>query len=351
MNALREQFAQALHRIEVNGRRRERAIEAHTEIQTVLARDSQLQRWGIDSRLIGSYGRQTAIHPCKDVDVFARLVKLDTSASPQDVYSGVGAVLLDQYGHVEQGGRVTLQARSIKIDFPDPVDPNASIAVDAVPAVRHNSRWAIPTRDRDLWAPGQTRWVMTDPERFGELSTHLNQASWSPAVGGQGAYKPVVKLMRQAREVHLRDQKPGGLYVELAVYDVWANRRVSGNEWGPLFAGTLREVAHRFFTAAAYAPLLDPGLGTPVDPPLDAAQWQHASATFQGLAALAAEALNASRCSAASKWRSILGKNDRGDVFPLPPGCSGPGGAAGGLAGAGLLGVGAGRPREADGFG
>ena len=350
MHALHEQFSQALNRIEVNGRRQERAIEAHTEIQAVLVLDPRLQRWGIDTRLIGSYGRRTAIHPCKDVDVFARLVNLDTSASPQDVYSTVAAVLVDRYGHVEQGGRVTLQARSIKVDFPDPVNPNASIAVDAVPAVRHGYRWAIPTKDRDLWAPGQTRWVVTDPERFGDLSAELNQAPWIPSVRGQGAYKPVVKLMRQAREAHLKDQKPGGLYIEFAVYDVWANRRASGNEWGPLFAATLREVAQRF-ASAAYAPLLDPGLGTPVDPPLEAAQWAHASETFQGLANLAAEALNTDRCNAALRWRRILGKNDRGDVFPLPPGCSGTGLATAGVVGAGLAGVAAGRPREAQGFG
>ena len=345
MNALHEQFTQALRRIEVNGKKQQRAIEAHTEIQGLLAEDPKLRDWGINTRLIGSYSRQTAIYPGKDVDVFARLEKLDTSANPQDVYNGVWAVLLAQYGHVEHGGRATPQARSIKIDFPDPTDRNASIAVDAVPSVRQGSRWAIPTKERGLWAPGQARWVTTDPERFGDLSTQLNIASWSPAVGGQGAYKPVVKLMRQAREVHFRDQKPGGLYVEFAVYDVWAKRRVSGNGWGPLFATTLREVAHRF-TSAAYEPLVDPGLGTPVDPPLDAAQWKHASTTFQGLANLAVEALNADRCDAALKWRRILGKNDRGDVFPLPPGCS-----ATGLVAAGLGGVAAGRGSEAQGFG
>ena len=349
MHALREQFNQALTNIEVNGKRQERAIEAHTEIQTVLARDPQLQRWGIDTRLIGSYGRRTAIHPCKDVDVFARLVNLNTSASPQEIYDGVAAVLVARYGHVDHGGRATPQARSIKIDFPDQSNRNASIAVDAVPAVRHGSRWAIPTKDRDQWAPDQTRWVTTDPERFGDLSTQLNTASSSPKVGGQGAYKPVVKLMRQAREAHLKDQKPGGLYIEFAVFDVWAKGRVRGNEWGPLFADTLREVANRF-ASVAYEPLLDPGLGTPIDPPLDAVQWQHASTTFQGLATLAAEALSTDRCSAALKWRQVLGKNDRGQVFPLPPGCSATGKVTAGAVGA-LAGVGAGRQREADGFG
>lgn len=176
MHALNEQFSQALTRIEVNGHKKQRAIEAHTEIQGLLAQDPRLQIWGINTRLIGSYGRQTAIYPGKDVDVFAHLENLSTAVSPQDVYNGVWAVLVSEYGSVDQGGRATPQARSIKIDFSDPSDRNASFAVDVVPAVRQGERWAIPTKDRDLWAPGQTRWVTTDPERFGELSRLLNAA-------------------------------------------------------------------------------------------------------------------------------------------------------------------------------
>lgn len=350
MPALNEQFSHALNRIEVNGKKQQRAIDAHTEIQELLARDPQLTNWGVNTRLIGSYSRRTAIYPGKDVDVFARLENLDTSLNPHEVYNGVWAPLVAQYGHVENGGRATPQARSIKVDFPDATDYNASIAVDAVPAVRQEFRWALPNKDRDLWAPVHTRWVTTDPERFGHLSTQLNTAAGSPAVGGQGAYIPVVKLIRQAREVHLGNQKPGGLYVEFAVYDVWAKGLVSGNERGSLFANTLQSVSQRFASAVS-DPILDPGLGTQVDPPLDAGEWQHASATFQGLANLAAEALYADQCNAALKWRRILGKNDRGDVFPLPPGCTDTGPATGGVVGAGLGGVASGRPREAQGFG
>ncbi len=345
MHALHEQFDQALTNIEVNGEKRQRAIDAHTEIQDLLADDEQLRTWGINTRLIGSYSRKTAIYPGKDVDVFARFENLDMSASPEAVYGRVEEVLVQKYGHVANGGRATPQARSIKVDFPDSRGTNASLAVDAVPAVRHGIRWAIPTKDRNLWVPGQTRWVTTDPERFGVLSSELNMASWSPAVGAQGAYKPVVKLMRQAREVHLGDQKPGGLYVEFAVYGVWVNRQVTGSEWGRLFASTLSHVANRF-SLASLQPLVDPGLGTPVDPSLDVTQWEQASAIFSNLANLASEALKASRCEAALKWRQILGTNARGEVLPLPPGCGSTGPAA-----ASLTTVAATRPSEAQGFG
>lgn len=347
MDLLHTQFENALTNVEVNGDKRERAIRAHTEIQAVLNADDLLRAWGISTRLIGSYGRHTAIYPGKDVDVFARFEGLDTSASPESVYNAVESVLVRQYGHVRDGGRVTPQARSIKVDFPD-TQGRADFAVDAVPAVRNGLRWAIPARDRGLWAQISSRWFTTDPERFSDLSTELNLATWSPSVKGQGAYKPIVKLMRQVREIHLGDRKPGGLYVEFAVYDVWRSGLVTGNEWGVLLAATLRSVAGRFSQAPS-RPLCDPGLDTPVHPALSEPEWLQAANVFHGLAQRAEDALLASRCAAAKAWREILGRNSRGDVFPLPPGCDAAGFA---IPAAGVVGLGMTTgPQEASGFG
>ena len=347
MDSLHAQFEKALTIVEVNGEKRKRAIAAHTEIQSVLNADHRLRQWGISTRLIGSYGRQTGIYPGKDVDVFARFEALDTSASPESVYSAVESVLVGEYGNVRGGGRVTPQARSIKVDFPD-INGVANFAVDAVPAVRNGARWAIPATDRSLWSYIPSRWITTDPESFSDLSSALNQAPGSPSVRGQGAYKPMVKLMRQTREVHLADRKPGGLYVEFAVYDVWRNGLVSGSEWGVLLAASLRMVAYRFSRAPS-EPLLDPGLNTPVNPALSEFEWGHAATVFHGLAQRAEGALGASRCAAAKAWREILGQNARGEVFPLPPGCDAAGFA---LPAAGLVGLGmATGQQEASGFG
>jgi len=340
METLHTQFSQALSNIEISDARRQRAIAAHTEIQSSLSSDKTLCDWGINTRLIGSYSRHTAIHPGKDVDVFARLERLDTRANPEAVYQRVWEVLVARYGR-----RATPQARSIKVEFPSGTGIDTSLAVDAAPAVRSGNRWAIPAKDRNLWADSPSRWVVTDPERFGELSSDLNAAAWSPTVRGQDAYKPVVKLMRQVREAHLGDLKPGGLYIEFATYDVWNSRLVRGSEWGQLLTVTLGAVASRF-AAAPTKPLVDPGLGTPVDPALDAAVWHSAAQTFRRLADLAEVALSAERCTAAAKWREILGKNARGQVLPLPPGCD-----ARGFATTGTAGLAATRPREAQGFG
>ena len=340
METLHTQFSQALSNIEVSDARRQRAIAAHTEIQDLLSSDKILRDWGINTRLIGSYSRHTAIHPGKDVDVFARLEHLDTRSSPEAVYGRVEAVLVARYGR-----RATPQARSVKVDFPSAGGVDTSFAVDAVPAVRHSTQWAVPNKDRSLWTQGSSHWVATDPERFGQLSSDLNNAGWSPAVHGQNAYKPIVKLLRQVRDVHLGNHKPGGLYIEFATYDVWNSRLARGSEWCQLLAATLRAVAARFEAAPAQ-PLIDPGLGTPVDPALDGAVWLSAAQTFRRLADLAAEALNAGKCTAAARWREILGENARGQIFPLPPGCD-----AAGFATTGMAGLVAARPREAQGFG
>ena len=91
MPNLRKQFEQALTTIEVNGEKRKRAIDAHTEIRELLLQDKQLQEWGIEPLLIGSYGRGTSIYPGKDVDVFLRFTKLDTRAEPKACLTLYGA--------------------------------------------------------------------------------------------------------------------------------------------------------------------------------------------------------------------------------------------------------------------
>ena len=318
MATLRSQFTSALTNIQVNGDKQARAIEAHTEIQDLLSADDQLSEWGINTRLIGSYSRDTAIYPGKDVDVFARLGELDTDATPRGVYERVETVLVDEYGLVADGGRATPQARSVKIDFPDPDDDdaNAAFAIDAVPAVRDGERWAIPTKDRNRWAASTGRWVTTNPEHFAQISSDLSTSTLSPSVGGRNAYKPIVKLTRQARRTHLGDRRPGGLYTEFAVYDVWNSGLITGDEWDTLFATTLRRVANRFGNNTLI-PLTDPGLGTAVSPELAYEDWQHAKNKFLELADLADEALTSDDCKAAFNWRKILGENDRGQVFPL----------------------------------
>ena len=359
MASIRKQFDQALTNIQVSGQKRQRAIDAHTEIRELLQGDEQLKDWGAEPLLIGSYGRETGIYPGKDVDVLLRLADLNTDAEPRKVYDEVWRVLLGKYGQYGQGkGRAQQRNRSIKVHFPDRKGLSGSrenFAVDVVPAVRDDNYWAIPTHDQNEWAGEDGRWIRTAAVQFGDLSTELNQAQTTPRVGDRAAYKPIVMLVRQVRETHLGDAKPGGLYMEFVTYEAWNTHRVSGKEWDTLLAGTLKYVADHFANASV-KPLLDPVLGTPYDPPLTDGQIKQAAEEFGRRAGDANRALTMNDYDAAVAWQKILGSNDRTKpepVLPLPqkPGSGGGGMGTGAVGGGGAGGAGIARPNEATRFG
>lgn len=323
MQLLGEQFERALKNVSVSGAKRERAILAHKEVRELLESDATLRSWGADSILIGSYGRRTSRFPAKDVDIFVRFNNLTVSADPAIVYNQVYSILINEYGSKEEGGRVTKQARSLKIDFDDSAVPGGldSFSVDGVPAVQWNGHWGIPNKDPEAWRTEETRWVKTDPVQFGDDTDALAVSSRTPQVGSRNAYRPIVRLVRQARHIHLRDFKPGGLYAELATYYAWKANQVHGSSWAVIFAGTLAAVAKQF-EDAAHVGMVDPVLHTPLSPGLSNDEWSSAAVVFAHLAAQAKDAVHADdRCRSAYLWRQILGENERGSVFPLPDGC------------------------------
>lgn len=321
---LSQQFGEAVKRVTVSDKKRERVIDAHKEVREVLEADLTLRAWGINPYLIGSYGRRTSRFPAKDVDIFLRFDNRTTAASPDVVYEQVKTVLANTYGLADNDpdGRVTEQARSLKIAYSDPLLPGGTdeFSVDAVPAVQWGDHWGIPNRSRDQWASGEARWIKTNPIKFGEFTDGLATSTETPVIDGRNAYRPVVRLVRQVRHVHLGALKPSGLHAEIATYDTWSAGEVSSVAWALAFAQTLSAVAQRF-RAASDQPLLDPALETPLKPELDPSAWNVAANVFSLLADKAQEALEADVCRAAFLWREILGENENGPVFPLPAGC------------------------------
>ncbi|MET0558424.1 MAG: nucleotidyltransferase [Solirubrobacterales bacterium] len=309
METLSSQFSQAISNITVNGGRRGHAIAAHSEIRALLETNPLLRGFGVDTVLIGSYGRRTGIYPGKDVDVFVKLTELDTASEPSRVFEAVHAPLLAHFGE----GRVTPQARSVKVSYDV---KGHEFSVDAVPAVRFNGRWAIPTHDRDFWTKGpQERWVETDPELLTKLTEARNKV---PLVEGDGAYVPTVKFVRQIRSHHLGDAKPGGFYFELACYWAFERGEVSGSSYAEILATSLRSIARQLASGGV---LTDPVLGRPFAPAPGLGDLQSAATAFAALASQAEAALQAERCPAAAIWQRLLGANSRGNCFPLPSGC------------------------------
>jgi hypothetical protein len=303
-----EQFDAAKSRIEIGVAKRARAIAAHTEIRVWLETDAQLVSWGVDTILIGSYARRTAIHPGRDVDVLVKLPSLDVNADPEEVFGAVSDMLVAKYGD-----RAEPQRRSVKVSFDT---GNDEFAVDVVPAVPTTEHWAIPQRDSELWRtdePG-TRWIETDPERLGELTTDMNGQL---KIAGQGAYVPTVKLMRQTRRHHLAEAKPGGLYFELLTF--WAfDGGIEGGSHAEILAAALASASAQLADGSA---LLDPALDSVFNPAPADHERIAAAQLYAQLSEKAERALDLPRCRAAVLWREILGENERGPCFPLPDGC------------------------------
>jgi hypothetical protein len=311
-STLTAQFKAASSNIEIYGPKLDRAVAAHQEIRDVLANDERLLALGADPVLIGSYARRTGIYPGKDVDVFVRLMKLSTDEHPKVAYDAVLKPLREEYG-----ARVTEQPRSVKVDF-EPTGPGKSdgFSVDVVPAVPLGEEWALPVPDPKDWTAAGEAWVATNPTNLTDLSIKRNE---QPKVGEQGAYKPAVKMVRQIRKHHLDDAKPGGLYFELLTYRVFEQWTMPTSSWAELVRevldglASLLEEGYQLINPAddrAYAPAPSPE------------ERSAASVLFRKLSNLAGTALEADRCMAAKHWREIFGTNDRGEVFPLPEGCT-----------------------------
>lgn len=302
METLDQQFDDALTRINLNAGQVAKASDAHKEVRAVLEADPTLRSYDVDTILIGSYGRHVAIQPGHDVDVFVKLHDYDQD--PESMYAAVRQPLKDHYGaRVDDSG-----AHAIAIDFgPD-------FSVDAVGTTEDppSSHWVIPGPD-DTGL--RTQWEQSDPERLHDLATGMNQTG--PQVGGQGAYIPVVKMVRQIRGHHLGGERPKGLYFEFLTYDAF-EQGVTGTTFAELLTSTLQRMATHLESGQI---VNDPALERPYQKPPTTEQLSKAAHIFRQLANTAAAALQMERCPAAVAWRQIFGKNGSLWVFPLPPGC------------------------------
>jgi hypothetical protein len=300
---LSEEFADALERI---GIKRAAAMAAHAEVRTHLELDPKLSEWGVDTILIGSYARKTAIHPCHDVDVFVKLPSCEET-NPETVFAEVRRVLVAAYGD-----RASEQRRSMCIrGF------GANISVDAVPAVPYQSHWQIPQTATQQFGGRwlKDRWEHTNPEQLTELTHRMQERG--PSVAGNNAYIRIVRFIKQIRDTQLGPAKPGGLYVELLTYWAFAEG-VAGNSYAELLAATLNSIASQLSSGAT---VIEPAMDATYSPAPDPGAISAAALGFSGIAAEARRALTLETCPAAAAWRRILGQNANGWVFPLPQGC------------------------------
>lgn len=309
MATLATQFHGALSSIEPAADA-DHAQDAHKQVSEVLKADERLRNLGIEPLLIGSYKRHVSIKRVKDVDVFARLTKADSSLRPGAILDHVCEVLDEAFP-----GRAERQHRSVKIDFPD-----YDLSVDVVIARPCGDHWEIPQRIEE---DGRASWVETNPTKMTELTTAANKEF---LLGDDGVYVPVVKLIRQIRRTWIDDQ-PGGYYFEVLTYHAFQDQQPRERTIADYLAIVLRQIAD------ALPDLVEEG---PVDPTLPentiktkatADQIKSAATRFAEAAELAETALREDDpCRAAVMWRDLLGNTvntvSPEQVFPLPDYCN-----------------------------
>jgi hypothetical protein len=317
MATLATQFKAALGRIEPETDAKN-AQEAHKQVTAALEADDRLKNLGVDTYLIGSYGRHVSIKRVKDVDVFARLTKATSALRPGDILDHVTAVLEKTFP-----GCVERQHRSVKIDFPE-YDLSVDVVI-ARPCVDHpDDHWQIPEKIED---DGCASWVETNPIKMGELTTAANKEFLlSEDDPNSGVYVPMVKLIRQVRRTWVDDQ-PGGYYFEVLAYHAFQDIQPKQTTVAGYLTVVLREIAERL------PDYVDEG---PDDPTLDdrtiktkatAEQIEAAAERIAEAADLAQQALKEEDpCKSAVLWRDLLGKThhttEPEDVFPLPDYCN-----------------------------
>lgn len=307
MATLSSSFRTALTTIEPSSVDKVNAPLAHASVRTTLTNADTLQAWGLSPVLIGSYKRDVSIRRVKDVDVFCRMESINSDVSGSEVLDAFFDVLDSEYGRDSDGSRrVRRQARSLQVAFPE----YDGLYVDAVPArPRQDGYWEIPSKDSD-------EWQSTNPEQLTQLKTDMNAATGE-------LYVPTVKLLRQARRTIL-NSRPGGLFVELALYDACTKGLVQFDDQALAFVTGLEAVASYLQDKISWGRELP-------DPTMDGhsasfratdVQWVNARDRFVKAAENARAAYVEDDAGiAALAYRGLLGESGDGvTVFPMPAG-------------------------------
>lgn len=303
---LSDQFAVAMGNIEPSEDDKDNAPNAHKDVRAVLEADETLSKWGVSPVLIGSYKRSVSIRRVYDVDVFCRLQEISSDVGPKDLLDHFFTVLVTAYG----SGRVKRQARSVQIAFPEFDD----LYVDAVPArLRLDRTWEIPQRQPE------EGWQQTNPDEMTTLSSVMNDRH-------SDFYVPTVKLMRQTRRALIGKAKPGGLLVEMALYQACSQGLVAGTNPASYYVTGLEGVAQVVRNLVDFGTQIpDPTIpGTNLSFRATDVEWASLRDKITSAATAARRAYDTdNRCEAAATYRSLLGANDDHEfVFPLPEDCN-----------------------------
>lgn len=151
------------------------------------------------SRLIGSYGRQTAITDIKDVDTLLFLPDEALERTPESVLRELKGVL-DHYP--DATAEASSQRRSIRLDF-----SAHGLCMDIVGAVADDGL------ENPLWIPDRQKkqWVRSDPLGYGRSLSAAN-------ADHGGKLVPLIKLVKAWRDEQMTYRRPKSYLLEVIVF-------------------------------------------------------------------------------------------------------------------------------------
>jgi len=252
-------FKEFLGEIEPSPSYKEDQKAGHATLRRRLASDDQFGPIHVNTFLQGSYKRNTAIHPGKDVDIVV-VTSLDPAkVTPSEANAFLGKCLRKYYEKVDPQTRsfaVTLSYVSMDVVLATShlisADPTLQKSFSKIDGLELATGWTehpllIP--DRDLG-----RWVETDPKRQLAWTTELNEACG-------GYFVPLVKLLKWWRlECYERPKNPKGYVLERLAGDC-VDRSVRDHAEG--FLSLLQNLyrAYSGYVSARGVPNLpDPGV-------------------------------------------------------------------------------------------
>lgn len=280
-------FQSYLSSLELTNRERAEAVAQ----QIALRERLRLHVAGvIDSRLMGSYLRGTAIRPLKDIDVFmvldAQHHPRTTPEAPLRVLQTVDRALREAYPN----HRPRIQGRSVNIGF-----SGTGIGYDIVPAFAPTWTWAPDSDPPYYEIPDRhaSTWIRTNPTKHREACIAANERAG-------GMLNGLIKAVKHWN--HASGKPLSGFHMEVMSYSALRskpdNPRVG-----------LRDL-FLYLSDAVLSPCPDPaGLGPAIDANVDPKERTNARRLLQHAARVAQDAVDAERKGddANAKWRELLG--------------------------------------------
>ena len=250
----------------------------------------------VDSRLVGSYRRGTAIRPLKDIDVFvvldARQHRRDVPDAPLRLLQTIERALRASY----PTHRPRIQGRSVNIGF-----SGTEIDYDIVTAFAPTWTGAAGTEPPYYEIPDRrvSTWIRTNPAKHVEACIAANERAGGMLNG----------LIKAAKHWNRANGKPlSGFHIEVMSYSAFRSKPDDPR------AG-LRDLFLHLANRVQYECPEPAGLGPTIDADLDSQRRTHARNLLQGAAQTAQTAADAERKGdrdrAITLWRSLLGDTFR----------------------------------------